>query len=565
MSTVHPKAPASRKGAPVAARRTTKPGSQAVPADSGALPRPVIARALALFALFGRSSVLRHRHFRHVVIAGFVSNVGGWMEMVGIQMIVAKTTGSLKMLGYFAAAQLLPILFLGIFGGLVADRVNRKKLLVATQAMLMLIAAGVAVAAYWQHRLPEVAWLARRGHTAGSGLVAALFLLSIAQGVVMAFNIPAWQVLTPRLVPKDELTRAITLNGIQFNAARVVGPALAGVILGAFGATPLFVFNTVTFLGVLIAVSTTPDAPAPPQTDTHPWRQVREAAAFIFLQKGPLCVFMAMVLMSLLAAPLMRMLPLYVIDVYGVSEARADLVTGWLISILGVGAVLGGFALALVPRWYPKHHFIPLAITGAGLSITLFGLTTGQWAGYATMFIVGLFWIWGFNPAWAAMQHLVSDGMRGRVMAIANVASFGVTAIGNVAAGWLGEGVEAILVGQGVTEWLGMTPKQIGTHSAVAGLSAVLLAAGFVMLIWRVPEVDGLRPGDPEHTPRRSLWAGITARTHLEHDRSRRGLCPRCGQDLRETGGSSCPACGTEVEGADPVRDWDPGTHAGAK
>jgi len=454
--------------------------------------------------------------------------------MVGIQMIVAKATGSLPMLGYFAAAQLLPILFLGIFGGLVADRVNRKKLLVVTQAIMMVIAALVAAAAYWRDRLPNVIGLEHLGDA--QGLVAALFVLSLAQGVVMAFNIPAWQVLTPRLVPKEDLTKAITANGIQFNAARVVGPALAGVLLSAIGPTPLFVINTFTFLAILIAVSTTPDAPAPPRQETHPWERIREAAAFIFRQKGPLYVFISMVLMSLLAAPLIRMLPLYVIYVYGVSFEASDGVTGSLISVLGIGAVLGGVALKYLPEWYPKHHFIPLAIAGCGLTITLFGLTNALWAGYAIMFVVGLFWIWSFNPAWAAMQHLVPDHMRGRVMSIANVAAFGFMAIGNVAAAWLGKGVEAVLATGHLGADAAADARVIGTHAAVAGPSFALLAAGVVMLIWRAPEVDGLKPGDEEYGPKRSLWEGITARTHLEHERRRRRREPALPAWEPETG-----------------------------
>lgn len=457
--------------------------------------------------------VMRFKHYRRVIGASFVSNIGGWMEMVGIQMIVAKATGSLKMLGYFAAAQLLPILLIGIFGGLVADRVNRKKLLVVTQALLMVIAGAVAAASHWQADMPTIPWLGHLGEA--SGLVAALFILSILQGVVLAFNMPAWQVLTPRLVPRSELTKAINLNGISFNGARVVGPALAGVILGWIGATPLFVVNTLTFLGVLIAVSTTPDAPAPALPDAHPWRQVREACAFLFRQKGPFCVFMAMVLMSLLAAPLIRMMPLYVIDVFGMKDAAADSATGTLISVLGVGAVLGGLGLKFIPAWYPKHHFIPMALTGAGLTITAFGLTSSLWAGYVAMFFVGVFWIWGFNPAWAAMQNLVSDQMRGRVMALANVAAFGVTAAGNIASGWLGEGVQGLLASGRFGAYTAQQATVIGTHLAVAGLSVVLFIAGMVMLIWRVPEVDGLKPGDPEYGPkRRNLWDGITARAH---------------------------------------------------
>lgn len=457
--------------------------------------------------------VMRFRHYRRVIGASFVSNIGGWMEMIGIQMIVARATGSLRMLGYFAAAQLLPILFVGIFGGLVADRVNRKKLLVATQAMLMTIAGLVAAASHWQADLPTIPWLGHLGEA--SGLVATLFVLSVMQGVVLAFNMPAWQVLTPRLVPRSELTKAINMNGISFNGARVVGPALAGVFLGWVGATPLFLINTLTFLGVLIAVSTTPDAPAPARPDAHPWRQVREAAAFLFGEKGPLCVFMSMVFMSLLAAPLIRMMPLYVIDVFGLDGAAADSATGTLISVLGVGAVVGGIGLKFIPSWYPNHHFIPMALTGAGITITAFGLTGSISAGYFAMFFVGVFWIWGYNPAWGAIQNLVGDEMRGRVMAITNVAVFGVTAAGNIASGQLGEGMQNLLASGRFGAFTQHRATVIGTHLSVAGLSALLIVAGVVMLIWRVPEVDGLKPGDPGYGPkRRNLWDGITARAH---------------------------------------------------
>ena len=457
--------------------------------------------------------VLRHKHYRNVFCASFVSNTGNWMEMVGIQMIVAKETGSLKMLGYFAAAQLLPILVLGILGGVVADRVNRKKLLVTTQAMLMVLAGLVAVAAYFSSSLPDITLLGKHG--AASGLVSALLVLSVLQGIVIAFNMPGWQVLTPRLVPKSELTRAINLNGIQFNAARVAGPALAGLILWKVGTTPLFIINTVTFMAVLIAISTTPDAPAPERDRTRSTRhEIGEAAAFIFKGRGPLAVFAAMVMMSLLAAPLMRMMPLYVIDVYGIHERDADWATGMLISVLGIGAVLGGLALRYLPSWYPKHHFIPVALFGAGVSITLFSLTTTLAWGYVAMFVVGAFWIWGFNPAWAAMQHLVSDGMRGRVLAIANVAAFGVTAFGNVAAGWLGESVEAWLATGVAGEWAQTQAKALGRHAAVGVLALMLACAGVVMMIFRVPEVDGLPRIKGVRRSRLDFVEALLARQH---------------------------------------------------
>jgi len=446
-----------------------------------------------------RWGVLRHRHFRNVWGAALVSNTGNWMEMLGVQMIVAHETHSLKMLGYLAAAQLSPILVLGLVGGVVADRVNRRTLLVVTQIMLMMIAFVLAGMSYFG--APRIGWIVGMQ----SDMVASLMALSVVQGIVMSFNMPAWQVLTPRLVPKAELTKAITLNGVQFNMARVVGPAVGGWIMAASwgGATPLFVINSLTFLAVVVAVISTPDAPAPPHRGEHPWRQLSRAIGFILRNKGPLCVFASMILMSLLAAPLVRMLPLYAIDVYGLGESAADQTVGILLAVLGVGAVIGGLLLKFVPPWYPKHHFIPMALSGSGLTICIFATTGSVWWGYITMFFCGLFWIWGFNQAWAAMQHLVEDSMRGRVMATANVASFGATAVGNIGAGWLGESVAA---------WTG--DKALGTHVAVGALAAVLLAAGVVMLLWRVPEVDGPEVPYKPGTNRRSILEGLTALSH---------------------------------------------------
>ncbi len=464
--------------------------------------------------------------------------------MLGIQMIVAHATGSLSMLGYLGAAQMAPVLVFGLLGGLTADRVNRKKLLVATQFVLMLVAAAVAIVS----TLPMTADVR----------VNWLMLLAGINGTVMAFNVPAWQVLTPRLVPKAELTRAITANGVQFNLARVIGPALAGVFLGWYGPTPLFVLNTVTFIAVLIAVSFTPDAPAPAPTGES-WRsQMRTASRFTFGQRGPLAILCAMVLLSTLAAPLIRMLPLYVIDVYGITgppvalttpgpqtgspsgeptqltprpalltttqsapppdaeapappadtkvsastDSQADRATGLLVALLGLGAVSGGLLLRRVPAWYPKHHFIPMAVAGCGLAITAFAFTTTLWAGSLVILICGIFWIWGFNQSWAAMQNAVPDSMRGRVMAIANVAAFGGTALGNVASGWLGDAL---------ADPLG---KAMGTHLAVGVMSFILLIAGVVMLANRVPEIDGLpRKPLPRHL-RRGLVNAVLAAEH---------------------------------------------------
>ncbi len=439
-------------------------------------------------------SVLRHGHFRNVWIAAFVSNVGSWMELVGVQLLMAKITGELKMAAYLGAAQMLPILLMGLFGGLVADRVDRRKLLIVTQVMLMGVAACVALAS---------ALLPHEGRT----LPWVLIGLGAINAVIMSFNMPAWQVLTPRLVPREELTKAITLNGIQFNLARVVGPALGGVLMHAAGPTPLFAINTLTFLGVVLAVSRTPAAPPPPQDGRKARAQLWSAWQFVTRNRGPLAVFLAMVVASMFAAPLVRLLSQFTLDAFGASKASVESIVGWLLAVQGVGAVTGGIALRWLPAWYPKHHFIPMALSGLGVAITAFALNPLLWLGWPIMFVVGVFWIWSFNQTWAAMQNLVPDAMRGRVMAIANTASFGATALGVLLGGFVGEIVLARLVsdlGKADAAWY-------GAQAAVLVLSVPLMVAGVFMLIKRTPEVDGM-PRRP--AARTGLVDAILAKEH---------------------------------------------------
>lgn len=446
-----------------------------------------------------RLGVLRHRHFRNIWLAAFLSSVGGWMEFVGIQWVMAQKTGSPLMMALLTAAQLGPTLILGIPGGLLADRVNRKKLLLATQALQMVIAALLCAGSY-------------------EGWLSPLFLvlISLAQGMTIPFNIPAWQVLTPRLVPRDELMRAITLNGVQFNLARAVGPALGGIIMtlsAEHGVTMLFAINTASFLAILLAISTTPDAPAPTHHDTHVWRQIKEALVFVFHRCGPRMVFIGLGLFSMLAAPLMRMLPLIVSYVYNGLDPSSALSLGqkalverqftWLLGIMGIGAVVGGLAMRLAPPWYPKHHLIPLSVFLGGLSITLFSIAPSMAIGGPIIFFCGIFWLWAFNSMMAAMQMLVEDRMRGRVLAICNVMTFGLTMpLGVLLAGGIGEIVS------------GGAESGFGTQVGVGSLAAVLTLVGIVMLIWRTPEIDAIMPGERGYERRAGFLAGLTAQAH---------------------------------------------------
>lgn len=414
--------------------------------------------------------------YRRVISAQFLSNVGTWMEMFAISMFVAQTTGRLDDQGTLGLVQQLPIAVLGIIGGLAADRLNRRALLVYTQALAGLVAVGVAVVSMVHFENPRnaVHWL---------------FALGLLNGCVLAFNFPAWQVLTPRLVPREQLGRAIALNGIQFNLARVVGPALAGYLIAQIGhiagwerysSAPCFVFNAASFFFVAWVVSRSPDAPAPPPDGHSVKNQLKSAWQFLIHKPGPRAVLTAQVLLSFLAAPLVRMLSLYVIDVYGLSKSDAQAAGGTLLAVQGIGAVVGGLSLRLVPPWYPKHHFMPLSVALLGVSMTVFSLTTTLWTGYLAMAVCGFFWIWAFNQSWSAMQILAPDHMRGRVLALVTVLAFGATALGALLAGIGGEALK------------GPLSNAHATQLSVGGLSVVLMLAGMCMMVVRTPEIDGL-------------------------------------------------------------------------
>jgi MFS family permease len=458
--------------------------------------------------------VLRHPHFRLIWIAAFASYLGNWFEFVAVRWIVTEQASSLAAQGvsaedwmfYLSVAQLCPTLLLGLYGGIVADSVNRRTLLVITQLAMMIIALAMAAAAFSGH---ASRW--------------ALLVLVLAQGIVVPFNTPAWQVLTPRLVPKNELTLAITLSGISFNVARTVGPAIAGVIMALFkdptaseetsrGAAALLLFNALTFMGVMLAVLRTPDAPAPPENHgawKHPALAIRrgnEALAWVWRGKGPRAILFAIVVFAVLATPVMPMMSVVVHDVHKGSEDTF----GVFIAVMGIGAVTGGLAMKHVPHWYPMHHFIPTSCMLGGVFILVFALATDSTWALFTLFFVGVFWMWGFNSTAAAMQNLVPDHMRGRVLAVVNTIAMGLMPLGPLIAAKAGHAAEQALAPIQRTLDSPLLAPQLG----LAIPAILLIAAGVVMITYRTPEVDGLTPGQPGFERKPGFLRGLFATAH---------------------------------------------------
>lgn len=447
--------------------------------------------------------------YRRVWLGSFASSLGGWMEIVGVQWAMAQTTlepawvnagrpSAPIMMGFLAAAQLLPQLFFGLIGGVVADRMDRRLMLLITQNARMLI-AGVLCAMAWLGALNPYL----------------LLVLGAADGIASAFNLPAWQVLTPRLVQRKDLSSAIALNGLQFNLARALGPAMAGLVLGMTipgipGTALVFLINTVSFIAFIVAVWRTPrdqregevkkDLGGPREA----WSLIREALVFTRRHRGVLALTLGLTAFSTFAAPLLRFIPILVKEVYvpGAASGQQERVFGLLLGLMGLGAVTGVLTLKHIPTWYPRHHFVPLSMTLGAISIALLAAANSVLLACVAIFFVGIFWLWSFNQSYSALQLLVPDRLRGRISAIANIASLGSTPIGALLGGVVG------------TTIAGREYEGVAAIVALAFLSLCLLVAGMTMLTFRTPEIDAMDPDDPAAVRRPSLFRGVLATAH---------------------------------------------------
>ena len=433
------------------------------------------------------------------------------MEMIGVQWAMTKATtlaswvegGSPRaptMMAVLAVAQLLPLLLLGLWGGVAADRWNRKRLLIITQCIRMGIAIVLASLAFAGVLSPW--WL---------------LVLGACDGAAMAFNIPAWQVLTPRLVPREDLAQAITLNGLQFNLARAVGPALGGILLAMSDVWLLFVCNAISFLAVIIAVATTPSTPPDASASTKkPWEDLLDAWRSTMRHAGTRHLTILISIFSMLCTPVLRFMPLLVAGIYlpEATESVQEKWYGWLLGCMGAGAVLGALTIKRIPPWYPRHHFVPLSVLGCGLALFANALCVSIVPAMITIAIVGVFWMWSFNAAFSALQLIVDDSKRGRVLAIVNTIGFGtmplgallVSAIARVRdSGFLGSDAQSQLLAQAGME--SASPQNVRVGLLI--LSGLLTFCGLYWLTWRVPQIDGL------HEPGKAgLWRGVTANAH---------------------------------------------------
>lgn len=394
-------------------------------------------------------AALQYPNYRLWFFGQMFSLMGTWMQATAQGFLVFELTGSPQYLGYVGFAAGLPSWLFMLYGGLVADRMPRRSLLMITQAAMMLLAFSLAALTFTGR---VQAWM----------IVVMAFLL----GVANAFDAPSRLAFVNEMVDRKDMTNAIALNATMFNTATAVGPAIGGLVYAAVGPAWCFLLNGISFLAVIGALAMMHIRYTAPATARRSaLKGIQEGFRYVGSQAIVRTVILNVLVVSLFGISFVTLMPAWAVDVLG-GDATTN---GYLQSARGIGALTGALMLASLSGVVSKGRMITVGGFVFPLMLLIFAKITLLPLSLLLLMGIG----WGFmvfiNSCNALVQSLVPDELRGRVMSIYTLVFFGFMPIGSLLAG--------------------VAAERVGVPNAVMlGAIIVIMFAGLVW--WRVP---GLR------------------------------------------------------------------------
>ena len=373
-------------------------------------------------------SAFRHRTFRRVFYGSFLSNVGTWMQNVVLGALAYDLTGSATFVGVVLFAQLGPMLLLSVIGGVLADTVDRRRLLVgvaAAQLVLSFVLAAVAA--------PDEPNMV--------ALVVVVFAIGIAQAL---FN-PAYSALLPQLVGRDDLPGAISLHSAQMNGSRVIGPVIGAVLDAAVGASAVFAVNGLSYLFVIASLLTV--RLPPPIVSPGDERGLRRLGAGFLVARNNVVVRRCLITMftfSLLSLAFVGQFPVVAERNLGIDERSTAY--GLLYACFGIGAVTGALSIGTVFSRRSKPRIVRGALVAYALSLAVFALLRSPAPAYPVVVVVGLTYFAFITSLSTVLQSQLADHERGRVMALWIMAFGGSVPLGNLLAGPIIDATSTTLV-----------------------------------------------------------------------------------------------------------------------
>ena len=384
---------------------------------------------------------LRHRNFQLFFSGQLISLTGTWMQTVAQSWLVYRLTGSGLKLGAVGFASQIPVFLIAPIGGIVADRSNRKHVVIGTQVASMLL-AFVLAALTLTHTIDHRVWL--------------IFVLAALLGVVNAFDIPGRQSFLVDMVGKEDLMNAIALNSSMFNGARVVGPAVAGILVARLGEGWCFFANGASYIAVIAGLMMmNVHAPARVSAKTSPWEHMLEGFQFVN-RTAPIRALMVLLgLVSVTGMPYVVLMPIFADKIlHHGGQEFASLIgshdlgavrLGILMGAAGVGALLGALTLAVRSGVKGLGTWISVCCAGFGVSLMLFSFSTSFWLSVLLLMPVGYFIMLQMASSNTLIQVMVPDALRGRAMAVYSMMFMGMAPIGALLGGALSDRLGAPL------------------------------------------------------------------------------------------------------------------------
>ncbi len=380
----------------------------------------------------------RHRDFRLFWAGSLVSNVGTWMQMYALSIVVFSFRRSSFDLGLVGFLSGIPTLFLALPAGAIADRVDRRRMLVVIQCVLLVEAAALGLL-YNSGRLGPHDPIVSLVWVCSLGLVV---------GVFMAFQAPSFQSLMPDLVPRDLLMNGIALTSAQFQASRLLGPLLAAALtLAGAGMGEVFFVNSASFLFViaaLLAMRThghhAPEAVAPAGAGSEgPWRQLTAGVRCARDDRAVGLLVLTTAFAVLFGFPYMVLLPAVVSAALGHTGAELSRQVAYVMAANGLGAVAGALVVAALPAGVRRERIIPLALVALGVLLAAFGLARWLWLLLILSALAGGALLAVTSLVNTSMQVAAPRGLRGRIMALYVLAFMGMMPIASILAGAVGQ------------------------------------------------------------------------------------------------------------------------------
>jgi MFS family permease len=410
---------------------------------------------------------LRHRNFAILWTASLVSNVGTWMQTVAIGALVVSKTGEASWAVLVAAGAFLPIGVLSPLGGALADRLPRRPVIAAGNLAEALVAAALAA-------------LISSGHDAPLGLLGLVTLQGCASALIGPFS----QAILPDLVPRSQFLAASSLNSAQWNAGRIVGPALAGATIAAFGFGASFAANSVSFLAVVVAVLFVRLSP-PPGRPGPVLAALREGLTATRAQPSCRAAIIAMGVVAFVAAPFIALVPAMALRLVHGGPTAVAAATSQLTTAQGLGAVAGALLLAPLAARIGRGRLLGWSLALLPVALAWYGAAPSRWWGIVALFVVGLVYLGVLSGLSTVVQLAAPAAYRGRVISFFQVAlgvSYPVGALlqgplaDAVGVGWTTTGSAVVLALVTLIAWCrwpGFAAALIGTRQVGRGAEAV--------------------------------------------------------------------------------------------